>query len=70
MRFDTIPGEVYIVYKEPDINRPLDIRTPLEIPDKSEDSYLLSYKKRRRGIDISLLDMESENIFDRYKYTG
>ena len=66
------PRETLIVYSStPDIVRPADMKNPVNIPrEPSDGGYVLSYKKRRRGvyIDHDHGDHESQNIFDKFRY--
>lgn len=67
------PGETFVVYSsKPDLRRPVDMRNPLDIPpcEPSESPYILSYKKRRRGIYTDSDSDEDLNIFDKFRYVG
>lgn len=69
-------GETMVVYSsKPDIQRPMDMRNPLDISEGSETPdtpVLLSYKKRRVGIATTDADLDDPdvNIFDKYMYLG
>lgn len=76
-------GETIIVYSsKPDIQRPMDMRNPIDLSKNSETPVLLSYKKRRVGVATTgsgFDDFDSHNnhnnhnnpevnIFDKYRY--
>lgn len=69
-------GETIVVYSStPDIQRPMNMKNPLDISRDSENSdspVILSYKKRRLGMSItdSDIDYPGVNIFDKYRYMG
>lgn len=76
-------GETFVVYSSnPELERPMDMRNPLEIPNQSEineQSFVLNYSKKRKGVytdQNACLEDHDEyrestfNIFDKFRYKG